>query len=221
MRATRALVVGLTLIAAAVSGCGDSEKISTPAVAETATFPENSSVVTQAPVVIEAPVTEVPVTEVPVTEAPVVTQAPVITEVPLGAVTDSTGPRVATGPGAGTPFCDSVEALDAATAVIDPIFNADVPNPADVEAAFDGYLEQMRAVQTEAPEQIAADIDLVTAQFEQFAALLADADFDIVDFFSAPDNQDFIESMGGQEFTDAGVNLDAYTDAECGIVIDD
>ncbi len=218
MRATTTTLVGLTLIAAALSACGSSEKITTPTVAEAAvaTTPE-APVDSEAPAPTPAPVVT---SAVEVTAATVDTAVPVDTLVVSETVVTADTILPEDAPGNGTPFCTAVAEMDAASDAVSVAFEAATP-PEELSALFATYTDKLDALLATTPDEIKADMSGLNDAFDEFGTILGAAEWDLEAMFTDPANEEFITKMDSAEFEVVGNNVDAFTNAECGIKVGD
>ena len=93
-------------------------------------------------------------------------------------------------------------------------------DPTDPESVRDSYAATLEALETmreNAPDEIRADVVILTDTFAAFVDLVGEDGFDMTKLQENPEAMAALESLNTQEFLDASTRIAAYASEVCGI----
>ncbi len=113
-------------------------------------------------------------------------------------------------------FCDTVEGLNSLDATEDIDLSADDPGEA-MQTAFNEMEEAFSDLQESAPEEIEADLALLSDGISTLSDALEEAGGDLFALAADPEMVEKLEALDGPEFDQAVANIEEYASSECGV----
>jgi hypothetical protein len=240
MRNSKAIFLGLAMVLASAS-CGGDDKAAVTDASVVSTNLDTAATTISAQLTTTTAATPEPTTPA-VTETSI-TRDPSATSTPDGATpADATtvtnpgtsgtatslapatgGPTLvdpANAPGAGTAFCEAIQAVSAAADGLDPVFDEN-PDPVAGQAAFGTFQAELAKLTTVAPAELQGNLKTLTDGFAVLGSALKSFDFNLDDANSDPATADLLEAATGADFDAAGQAVDTYSTSQCGAAIGD
>ncbi len=115
------------------------------------------------------------------------------------------------GEGASAAWCDVATDIDAQS---NELFGLSGDSPDEMKASFEQLVATLGTAVDAAPDEIKAEVELTEQALSEMNDLLAAADYDA----SKVDPEALEALLVDSEATAAGDEIDAYNEAECGIV---
>lgn len=117
-------------------------------------------------------------------------------------------------------FCEAAEKFVVAQDEGDGIFEGDAPpTPEAAKAAFGGVRDAIADMASEAPDEIKADVDMVSATMTDFVALLEGADWNFEAAATDPEFVGISDAMTSPDMEAAQDRVDAYAKSECDVTL--
>jgi len=121
------------------------------------------------------------------------------------------------GTGDFTEYCALIQQYMDDSDSMDEVFNAEQPDPAEMENALNTMKAQLQDLADQAPDEIADDVNTVNGATGEMIALFESVDYDVTKL--ATDSEaiaKFQELTANTEFNDAASRLDAWGVEQCG-----
>jgi hypothetical protein len=125
----------------------------------------------------------------------------------------------ATAPGAGSDFCNAIEALSSSSDELDQVYSGN--DKAVSKEVFEQFMVELATLNDVAPTDLQPDIVLVSQGFEALGKMLVNSDYDLQAAMSDTANSAAIELFDGLDVNAAGDRIDAYSNAQCGFTVSD
>lgn len=124
---------------------------------------------------------------------------------------------VSGGSGDFTEYCGLIQKYMDESDSMDAVFNAEQPDPAEMENAFNTMKAQLQDLADQAPDEIADDVNTVNGATGEMIALFESVDYDVTKLATdAAAVAKFQELTANTEFNDAASRLDAWGVEQCG-----
>jgi hypothetical protein len=125
----------------------------------------------------------------------------------------------ATAPGAGSDFCNAIEALSSSSDELDQVYSGN--DKAVSKEVFEQFMVELATLNDVAPTDLQPDIVLVSQGFEALGKMLVNSDYDLQAAMSDTANSAAIELFDGPDVNAAGDRIDAYSNEQCGFTVSD
>lgn len=121
------------------------------------------------------------------------------------------------GTGDFTEYCGLIQKYMDESDSMDSVFNAEQPDPAQMEDAFTAMKAQLQDLADQAPDEIADDVNMVNDATAEMIALFDSVDYDVTKLATdAEAIAKFQELTANTEFNDAASRLDEWGVEQCG-----
>lgn len=133
--------------------------------------------------------------------------------------TEGTDTTAASNGGSGdfTEYCGLIQQYMDESDSMDSVFNAEQPDPAQMEDAFTTMKAQLQDLADQAPDEIADDVNTVNDATAEMIALFDAVDYDVTKLATdAEAIAKFQELTANTEFNDAASRLDEWGVEQCG-----
>ncbi len=133
--------------------------------------------------------------------------------------TEGTDTTAASNGGTGnfTEYCALIQQYMDESDSMDSVFNAEQPDPAQMEEAFTTMKAQLQDLADQAPDEIADDVNMVNDATAEMIALFDSVDYDVTKLATdAEAIAKFQELTANTEFNDAASRLDEWGVEQCG-----
>ena len=119
-------------------------------------------------------------------------------------------------------YCEALGALKEASEASEPILSSgDDATAEQIEDAFTELEPLFADWRATAPEEIRADVELVSDASQELIDALAAVDYDLLRLSEDPANEELVARLDGTEFDEATVRIDDYGETNCGIRIEE
>jgi len=112
-------------------------------------------------------------------------------------------------------YCAQIKEYRDTSDSLDAVF--DDPDSEGVKNAFTTMQGMIHDLDKNPPAKIAKDVHTMTSAVDRIVAIFEQYEWDFVALSTAPEFAELQEQLGGEEFTTAGDNLEAYSVDVCGL----
>lgn len=114
-------------------------------------------------------------------------------------------------------YCETVRGFEAQSDTFSALFEADDPDPKDVETAYRAIGAQIDALAAHPPAEIEAEVTAMAGAMHQLITLFERNNWDLASVYQSDDLGAFLDLMDSDAISGAQERLEQYSEETCGI----